>query len=405
MVGIIQDHHGGAVAVQTYSNASVHRCSFAGNIASDDGGAIYVRRRSFINVTESTFESNRARNSGGSVLVQNSKGFLYSSTFTNESALLGYGGSISVENVGNVTISTSDYIRCTGVFGGTISVVSESTMNLLDSGMTYSHSAVSGGGVYINHQSALWASNVTIDSSISLTGGGITVSDSSTINLDETVLFFNTAFESGGAIYCDRSDATIEQGIFKRNNASRNGGGLYMVSCSATVDNTSFLFNNSTEYGGSVYTKSSMLEMHNSIGQDGDAKDMSGMAMITYKSTFKCWNFVLKLESDNVVNSITIANNSVAEIHHLYIVISPGSNFCPVIVIGNSHATVKSIYYSNISNSTNVLWNNNSQSENLSFGGKGCDGNSSKCTNVFITIKLLTCDIIYLYFFLSIALH
>ena len=172
----------------------------------------------------------------------------------------------------------------------------------------------------------------------------MSVTDSSTVKGDETILLFNTVFESGGAFICEDSTVNITRGYFKGNNAEINGGGLHLVSCSATVDNTSFLYNNATEYRGSVYAKSSLLEMHNTIGQGGLAKDMSGMAMITFHSTFKSWNTFMIFESNNVINSIVVANSSVAVIQHLIIAISPEFDFCPVMLVRNSNATVEKVY-------------------------------------------------------------
>ena len=344
--GIIQEHSGGAIATQTYSNATIDSCHFEENVASDDGGAIYVKRRSFLKVTKSKFVSNRARNSGGSILVQNSQSTIGSCNFENESAVEGFGGAICVENVGNCEIQNCSFIGCKAVSGGTVSLVSESAVNIESSWVSGSHSSITGGGFFVDYQSVLTGTNLTLDNSVSSSGGGLSLSDSSEVKLKKVSISKNTATTSGGAIFCHRSSVTFERGYAESNTAGNHGGAVHLDYCSGTIDNVKFLHNNAHSYGGGIYAQFSALNTHNIIGEGNEANYMSGMAMITFQSMFKSFFMRLKFgDYDSLSNNIAVVNKSEAQIDHLNIELPVEHPVCPLRAFSGSRLVVTSVYY------------------------------------------------------------
>ena len=344
--GIIQEHSGGAIATQTYSNTTVLSCHFEENLASDDGGGIYVKRRSFLQVTNSKFVSNQARNSGGSILVQNSQSTIGSCTFENESVLEGFGGSICVENVGNCAIQNCSFIGCKAVSGGTVSLVSESIVNIESSWVSGSHSSITGGGFFIDHQSSLIGNNLSLDNSASSSGGGLSLSDSSKVMLKNVSISKNRAITFGGAIYCHKGSVTFERGFAGSNTAGNHGGAVHLDYCSGTIDNVKFLSNNAHSYGGGIYAQFSALNTHNIMGEENYANYMSGMAMITFQSTFQSFFMRLKFgDNDNSINNIAVVNKSQAQIDHLNIQLPVGHPVCPLRAFSGSRLVVTSVYY------------------------------------------------------------
>ena len=201
MTGIAHEHDGGAIMLETYSNAIFSYCSFMRNKATDNGGAIYCRRRSQLIIRDSDLQANNAWNSGGSILVQHSLAVIYSSTFENESSAVGYGGSIAAEHVGNVTLDNCIFISCEAANGGSVSVRTESILIAKSFLLDSSFSTSSGGGLYIG-KSVLRSYNVTIKKSKSTSGAGIYVSELSEITMKEFNLVKNEALVSGGTVYC-----------------------------------------------------------------------------------------------------------------------------------------------------------------------------------------------------------
>ena len=146
--GIAHKHDGGAIMLETYSNATINNCSFTRNKATEDGGAIYVRRRSQITIINSNFQFNEVMNSGGSILVQHSFAMIRFSTFETELSSTKYGGSIAAEHVGNITISSCIFSNCSAGFGGSVSIRAESIINATNSLFNSSYSNFSGGTFY-----------------------------------------------------------------------------------------------------------------------------------------------------------------------------------------------------------------------------------------------------------------
>ena len=264
--GIVQEHDGGAIMVQTYSNASINSCYFTSNQASSDGGAIYIKRRYFVKINNSSFQSNQAENNAGSILVQHSKSQIESCTFDSDSATTGQGGSICIENVGNVTIIATSFSNCKSLIGGSIAVKTEGTLIAQYLSIHESFSSSCEGGLFVSHKSLLDATNLTISGSHSTLGGGIKVSDSSRITLRQSNLSNNTASQSGGVISCHQGIIVLHGAMLRGNTAIVNGGALSAEHCHLIIDSAIFLENRALNHGGGLFSKSSSTNIHNSKG-------------------------------------------------------------------------------------------------------------------------------------------
>ena len=198
LLEVVHENDGGAIMLETYSNATINNSSFIGNKPSDDGGAIYGRRRSQIILSNSNFQFNKAWNSGGSILVQHSLVLIKTSTFKNDISFIGQGGSIAAEHVGNVTIDNCHFINCSAAKGGSVSIRAESNLIAKYSLFDRSFSSLSGGALYINQRSFMSGFNVEIHDSKSDIGAGLFVSDSSDVLLREFNLEANNVTKSGG---------------------------------------------------------------------------------------------------------------------------------------------------------------------------------------------------------------
>ena len=158
--------------MQQLTNATSHQI----NQASSDGGALYIKRRSFAFLTNTSFKYDKAISKGGAILIQHSVINIETCTFESESAMIGNGGSICVENVGNVSITDSKFLECKAFTGGSISVETESIINIKHSAVYDSFSNSTGAGFYITHNSILAGYNLNISGSKSNSGSGISMS-------------------------------------------------------------------------------------------------------------------------------------------------------------------------------------------------------------------------------------
>ena len=354
LLGIVQEQYGGAMMVQTYSNATISSCYFTSNQASSDGGAIYITRRCFVKINYSSFQFNQAGNSGGSIFVHYSKSQIESCTFENDSAIIGQGGSICVENVGNVTITATSFSHCKAFAGGSIAVKTEGILILHCLYIYESFSNNSGGGLFVSHKSLLDATNLTISGSHSELGAGITVSDSNRINLRQSNLLNNTALQSGGAIRCQQGTIVLDEGMIRGNTATGNGGALSAEQCDVTIDNITFLENRALNCGGGLFSKSSSTNIHNSKGIQNIAGNVGGFILITKHSNLI--SHYLTIEGNvarSIGNTISIANSSVVEMEHTNILGFLSMEQCLFTVTEVSNLTITSMYPMNNSSTTN----------------------------------------------------
>ena len=352
--GIVQEHDGGAILVQTYSNATINNCYFTSNQASSDGGAIYMKRRCFAKINNSSFQFNQAENNGGSILVQHSKSQIESCTFDSDSAITGKGGSICIENVGNVTIIEVSFSNCKSPIGGSIAVKTEGILIAQYLSIHESFSNSSGGSLFVSDKSLLDATNLTISRSHSTLGAGITVSDSSRITLSQSNLSNNTALQSGGAMSCQQSIIILDKGMIRDNTATGNGGAISVEHCHLTIDKITFLENRALYHGGGLFSKSSSTNIHNSKGIQNTVGSTGGFMLITEHSNLNSHYLTIEGNIAEVIgNAIAIVNISVAELKHTNILGLLTMEHCLFTATSGSKLTIASMYSMNNHSTTN----------------------------------------------------
>ena len=279
-------------------------------------------RRGKVQVIGSKFDGNRAEDSGGSIVVHTSYIKISYCIFENESVVFGYGGSVCALDIGYVTIQHSSFRRCSAAFGGSLSVMSETIMSIEYSMITESSSNTTGGAVYINHDSSLKSTNISILNCSSASGGGISCRES-LINLDVGMLSSNRALLS-------------------------SGGGLFLEKCQVTIDDFNFTSNNALQYGGGLYTQSTSIAMHNTKYSQNTAGKMGGFMWITKSSRLFGQNWEFGQNKANYAGSnLAISNNSVAELKHLHrYSLELNDPVCPIVVQRSSDVIVTSLYHS-----------------------------------------------------------
>ena len=141
----------------------------------------------------------------------------------------------------------------------------------------------------------------------------------------------------------------MERGLLEANTANKFGGGFYLDNCHSIIDNVTLTLNKTSVYGGGVYAKGSKVEMHNIKGAGNCAGSTGNTIVVTYRSVYSSSNTHLMVSTSSFsANEVVIANSSTGEVEHANILVS-GSNVtvnCSIVVIGNSHVTVTSLYHS-----------------------------------------------------------
>ena len=324
--------------LETYSNATVNDCSFIENTATDDGGAVYSRRRSQLIIVYSYLQSNKALNSGGSILVQHSLAIVSSSTFENESSVLGYGGSISAEHVGNVTIDSCEFINCTAVHGGSVSIRAESILRVKRSLYDSSFSTTNGGGMYIS-KSFVQGYNIVIKNSKSIAGSAIFLDDLGQMTIGEFYFKANKANKSGGAIYCKNSEISFEFGGMEFNYAKSSGGAVFAHYYQVTFDYVTSVNNTAEINAGAINSEASTIDIHNCEANGNSAEKKGEFAMITSNSKLTI-NYLILINIKS--NSIIITDRSEAKLRHVYL---PHAHvYCPITAVRESQIHVIAIH-------------------------------------------------------------
>ena len=280
-----------------------------------------MKSRSQVQVSESVFEQNKAEDSGGSIVVYTSTINIKFCSFEDESVTFGYGGSICTLDIGNVSIHNSSFNRCKANIGGTISLTSESVINIEDTTISESISNTTAGAVYVNHKSIMKGSNLSVINSSSSYGGGIT---------------------------CKGSEMYLTEGKVKDNQAFlSHGGGIFMEHCKAIIDKFTISDNSALQQGGGLYSKFTSVEIHNTKGTMNTCEEMGGFFMATEKSKITAQHLDFDENHANTGSNIALKNNSVATIKHLHIYRTSNQTICPMIVQRSSHMTLTCLYHSN----------------------------------------------------------
>ena len=263
--------------------------SFTGNVSDNRGGAIYVsiegETQTTLNVSYASFTSNtaneKAEYGGGAIYSTNSIVNLDNSTFDGNHAVFGGAISLYTQSVltGEKLVFTNNVADA---YGGVI-YTSKATVTLTDitasgnKGTGYTeaiseteekyHDSV-GGAFYFNSNTTATLNKITAENNSANFGGFMTVGGGATATIlsrtGASTISGNASTSYGGAIYCKESstlniEATNENSItFSGNNAGSHGGAIFNKNSTIKIVGTEsapvvFESNETDKQGGAIY--------------------------------------------------------------------------------------------------------------------------------------------------------
>lgn len=255
---------GGVIDLSDQANATIINCDFSKNSGKKDGGVINSNTRSALRLTKDTFESNCAGSKGGAISIStNATAVIEKCTFTDNRALLGgtsYFSDYSQIFITNTHISESFanigvvyMLETKVIFAEKVDIVSNS------------------GSVYVMNSELHLEGNTNFENNIlrSLIGGSLTVYRGS-VYIGGMTYFKNNTAENGAAICATNSNIFVSSNATIVDNIARyNGGGIYLyqspMQCNICI--LKLVHNCALHSGGGIYAISSTIDILSSFNQ------------------------------------------------------------------------------------------------------------------------------------------
>ena len=242
--------HDGGVMFILFSEFSLYTTTFTNNSAVEGGGVLSTEESSF-NVTNSNFNNNSGTSQYGLVIWAHKSSFnIANCNFANNTAatdaveVLYFAFRKSSSNITSSTFTNNS---------GGVMTMSHLSLNIINCTFT-KNSALIGAGV----MSVLYESSINImnsmfhNNNVAIGGGGVMdIMDKSSLNVTNST-FTNSAADFGGVINTAESSLLIANSLFSNNRARRHGGVMFTVGSLVYIANSTF--DNSL---GSLYTFSS----------------------------------------------------------------------------------------------------------------------------------------------------
>ena len=252
---------GGVIDMSDQANATIINCDFSNNSGTNDGGVINSNTRSALRLTQDTFESNHAGSKGGAISIStNATAVIENSTFTDNRAFLG----------GTSYFSDSSHIFITNTRISE-SFASKGAVYMLESKVTFAEivEVVSNfGSVYVMNSELYLQGNTTFENNVlgSLTGGSLTVHRGNVHLLPGGMTYFkNNTADNGAAIHATNSDIFVGSNATIIDNSARySGGGIYLYQSPMQCNDICILTlvsNCALSSGGGIYAVSSTIDI------------------------------------------------------------------------------------------------------------------------------------------------
>lgn len=303
--------HGGAIAINSNSVATVIGSNFKTNVATGNGGAIWLGSKS-LDITSSEISGNTA-NLGGGIFVTGASTTLVGNELTvasneaTENSTDGYGGGIHIAGGATVTITDLTLNNNTASYGGGIGLIGGSTLTIngisakgneatgyttTDDAGTVTINSGNGGAINAGEGSLTIGkgtkilSNVFEENVANSGGGAIYIYNTTTTFVaNEIVATSNEAKTNyGGALYIRGANITANIGTLTltSNKAGGNGGGAYFYAFKGGKIGTIVANDNSTKTaGGAIYIAGSAeIEIDSVSGSGNTATTNGGFAYI-----------------------------------------------------------------------------------------------------------------------------
>ena len=254
--GNVADRNGGAVyASNPVPITNSHFTDNAAGSSSGHGGAIYVAYGTCAVILKNCYFSNNVAASiggnGGAVYVQ-SGNITVTDGYFSDNIANGRGGAIVINLFGNITVSSTTFIKNTAVAGegGAIYSGGQNASIILLTNNTFSHNTAAYCGVLVvddlYHYSANFTGNTfTHNRAVGPVAGnnvgGVICIRNASISVLDNNFSHNSAAGDAGVLRVDESDVTVEGSIFSNNTAGGNGGVFhtYFYPTSYTITQTS----------------------------------------------------------------------------------------------------------------------------------------------------------------------
>lgn len=240
-----------------------------------DGSGGGIRNLGTLSLLNTVVDANTADINGGGILNgqldQQGTLNLLNSTVSNNSAV--DGGGIFNNDQSTVTLVDSGVTGNTASSdGGGIFNELEATIDLTRSSISGNTATLDGGGIYNNDLASLTINDSKVNSNTADQGAGIFNEEAAALTINRTTVSGNNALLHGGGIYNDEGVVLLSDVSILTNMAASDGGGLYNASAGDVTINNSFFDDNSADRdGGAIANFGVSLSLTGTIIRDSEA--------------------------------------------------------------------------------------------------------------------------------------
>ena len=235
---------GGGIVSRGFKGATISNTVIRGNSSGGSGGGASLSAP--VDLNSVTFEDNQAGSSGGGLYLDRrllTDSDIANSTFRNNSSASS-GGGLFISNLGDLSISNSEFLRNSATIGG----------GILHEGSTQ----------ITNTPRQLFLNNSIIAANTSQTGGGLATGFRTYTEIDQSSISRNQASDNGGGISNNGIVYAVNSTIDSNIAGGQGGGAISLTSNSANaiVDltlQTTTISGNQAEEAGAVYSTSNLV--------------------------------------------------------------------------------------------------------------------------------------------------
>ena len=192
-------NQGAGVSVDGGS-CQISQCDFIDNTAYAWGGGLFAGNEAAVTVDDCNFLANSSE-SGGGFMMSGATGTMSNCTVDGNQAFDEGGGGL-FEQFANFTVSGMQVIQNSASDGGGLGVTHFSTVDLVDSEISYNSADNDGGGIYSYENFSTYRRLRVIGNSAEQRGGGMMIRFLGDPLVENCLILSNNASVSGGGIAC-----------------------------------------------------------------------------------------------------------------------------------------------------------------------------------------------------------
>ncbi|WP_458453646.1 right-handed parallel beta-helix repeat-containing protein [Methanobrevibacter sp.] len=268
---------GGAVYSYT-GNLIIDKCTFTGNVATENGGAIYISTAS-LTVTNSQFTKNKVENSkktghGGAIWIYKGSSKISKCTFKSNTCL-------------STALKKHSQATKYQFGGGAVYYNEGSTHALSECTFTGNKASNHGGAVYAHKPKTVNINKCTFNGNkVTFEDGGAITFNGGKLVLTNSKFSKNHAYEDGGAMDAfsltkNKIHLTITNCIFDSNSAYKGAGAIWMgVKTVFTMKNDQFI-KNQASIGGALFSEDGVAKITSCIFKSNKAAKITSWTVKT----------------------------------------------------------------------------------------------------------------------------